>query len=111
MFSVSKSLDNQLNKKVWATIELDPYSEIFYIVHLTVVMFGSCLTETCSETERGTTTSKAASSEAREAGLGFSSPTRGSSLAGSACWLLPGWLLSMEAGPEGTATLAPPTAP
>ncbi len=82
---------------------------------LTVVTVGSVLVmATWSETVRGATVSRPPSSTLDEAlgALGFSSPTLGgSSLAGRLCWLLPGWLFSMHAGLEGTATLAPPTAP
>lgn len=87
------------------------HDDTFLIVcYSTVATVGSCLRDICSWTERGATASRPESSEAR-GGLAFSSPTRGSSLAGSACWLLPGWLFSSVEGLEGTATLAPPTAP
>lgn len=82
---------------------------------LTVVTVGSVFEmATCSETLRGATVSTLPSSTLGEVlgGFGFSSPTLGGScLAGRLCWLLPGWLFSMHAGLEGTATLAPPTAP
>lgn len=85
------------------------------VIRLTVVTAGSVLVmATCSETVRGATVSRPASSTLDEAlgALGFSSPTLGGScLAGRLCWLLPGWLFSMQAGLVGTATLAPPTAP
>lgn len=66
------------------------HDDAFLIVrYITVTTVGSCLRDTCSGTERGATASRPESSGDR-GGLAFSSPTRGSSLAGSACWLLPG---------------------
>lgn len=69
---------------------------------------------TCSEPVEGAPLSRLPSSTLAEAldTLGFSSWTRGGSCwAGRLCLLLSGWALSMQAGLEGTATLAPPTAP
>lgn len=81
----------------------------------TMVNVGSALVRaTCSETVEGAPGSRLPSSARAEAlhTLAFSSCTRGGSCwAGRLCLLLSGWAFSMQAGLEGTATLAPPTAP
>lgn len=68
---------------------------------------------TCSETVQGVGSRLPSSTlgELLET-LGLSSLTLGGScLAGRLCLLLSGWAFSMQVGVEGTATLAPPTAP